>query len=100
MKANISEKILTPQSRIASMKFMQDALQTLVAQALDGRSVREGADLCGLPEHRLRDVVYGKSKRPQPEVLEAIERGLHIPYDRLALAAYGRLTEPVVGAVL
>lgn len=73
---------------------MQDALKILVAQAIGNRSVREAAELCGLPEHRLRDVVYGHSKRPNPDVLEAIESGLGIPYDRLALAAYGRLTEP------
>lgn len=83
------------------MNLMQDALQVLVAQALGSRSVREGAEMCGIPEHRLRDVIYGKSKRPQPDVLEAIERGLGVPYDRLALAAYGRLTEPpIVGAIV
>lgn len=68
---------------------MPDALSTLLQQSLGRRSVREAAELCGLPPHRLRDIIYKRVKRPDEEVLRAIERGLGVEYERLALAAYG-----------
>ena len=63
-------------------------------QSSSGLSWRELARRCGLPESQLRDVKDGKSKRPSPRILRGIEKGFGVNYDRLALAAYGRLTDP------
>jgi transcriptional regulator with XRE-family HTH domain len=79
---------------VAKVNRMEKALATLVAQSLRGRSVREVADLCGLPDHQLRDIVYGRTLLPRPDVLEAISKGLGVPYDTLALAAYGVIAPP------
>jgi hypothetical protein len=74
------------------MKDAKDALAALTSQALGDRTVREGARLCGIPDHQLRDVIYGHSQRPRPSILLAISRGLGVSYERLALAAYGVVT--------
>ena len=86
---------LTVSGRARKVTLMPDALSILLSQALGKRSVREGAELCNLPPHRLRDIIYKRVKRPDEEVLKAIERGLDVPYERLALAAYGIIHEPV-----
>ena len=81
--------MLTPARRQSTLRLMNDALATLVSQALEGRSVRKAAELCQLPEHQLSAVIYGRSRRPHPDTLLAIAGGLGIPYEKLALAAYG-----------
>jgi transcriptional regulator with XRE-family HTH domain len=87
------EKILTNVKRRSTVRLMEDALAVLVSQALGGRSIREAAAVCGLADHRLADVLYNRSKRPHPEVLQAIAAGLNVPYEKLALAAYGIIHE-------
>lgn len=70
---------------------MEDALAVLVSQVLGDRSIREGSQICHLPDYLLRDVVYKKTRRPAPSTLKAISTGFGISYERLALAAYGIL---------
>ena len=56
--------------------------------------MREAADKCAVPPHRLRDIIYRKVQHPDSEVLAGISRGLGIPYEKLALAAYGIIHIP------
>ena len=76
------------------LRLVEDALAILVSNRLRdlGIGVREGARRCELPPAQLDHVLHSRSKRPRPEVLEALERGLGISYDSAALAAYGRLS--------
>lgn len=73
------------------MRLMTKALPTIIQQAIDdqGLSVREGARKCGLSLGSFTAVLYSRTQRPAPEILEAISEGLNIPYTSLALAAYG-----------
>ena len=88
--------LLTAHSRTRKVVLMPDALSILLSQSLGGLSVREAAELCHLPPHRLRDIIYKRVKRPDEDVLKAIELGLGVPYERLALAAYGIIHDPVL----
>lgn len=79
------------------MRLIMDALPALLSQAMGNRPIREVARTCGLDNHTLlSDILYGKSRRPKPETLQALAAGLNIPYERLALAAYGIIHEPVL----
>ena len=66
-----------------------NALAVLITEAIAEHPMREVARRCGLSQWRLYKIAQGRSKRPEPETLRAIERGLGIPYAKLALAAYG-----------
>lgn len=90
------EKSLTRPGRPSRVIYMEDALPAMVSQLLGGRTVREGAQLCGIHEHLIRDIVYKKTRRPAPETLQAIAHGLGGSYERLALAAYGIIHEAVL----
>ena len=57
-------------------------------------SVRAAAEKCELPAYRLRDIIYRKVQHPDAEILAGISRGLGIPYEQLALAAYGIIHDP------
>lgn len=91
----ILEKSLTALPRRGRILLMEDALSVLVSQALGGRSIHEGAQLCGIADHLLRDIVLKKTRRPAPETLRAVSVGLDVDYERLALAAYGVIHNPV-----
>lgn len=71
------------------MAYDVSDLAILLKDAIGDRPVREAAERCGVPQQRLYDILYGRSRMPEPDTLRAIERGLGIPYDKLALAAYG-----------
>lgn len=73
------------------MQLDMDALPVMVSQEMQrqGLSVRGAARVCNVSFANLTSVLYGRSKRPSPELLEGISRGLGIPYEDLALAAYG-----------
>lgn len=75
------------------MQLDMDALPVMLSQTMERQSlsVREAAKLCGVQAGNLGAILYGRSKRPSPELLRAIEKGLGIPYQDLALAAYGVL---------
>ena len=64
-------------------------LSQVLHQALGSRTVAEGARLCGVPYWILRDVLHGEVKRPDAAYLQAFSRGFGIPFETLALAAYG-----------
>lgn len=66
-----------------------ELLATIVSQAVGDTPFREASARCGLPLMTLFNIANGKTKRPSPEVLRAIEDGLGVPYEDLALAAYG-----------
>lgn len=70
---------------------MEDALATLIKQRMAelGLSFRKTDAQCDLPTGTMSSIIYGKTRRPSAEVLQAISRGLDIPYRELALAAYG-----------
>ena len=63
-------------------------LARLLKDALQGRSIQQAADQCGVPYWILRDVIYGSVKRPHARHLRAIAEGLGLEYDSLVLAAY------------
>lgn len=86
------EKSLTRPGRRRKVLYMEDALAALVSQGLGSLSIRGAAAVCELPDYLLRDIVYKRTKRPAPETLRALEKGLGIPYPNLALAAYGIIT--------
>jgi transcriptional regulator with XRE-family HTH domain len=71
----------------------ENALSVMVSQARAGRSTRQAAELCGLAEHMLRDIILQKTRRPTPATLHAIADGLGVDYEQLALAAYGIVHE-------
>ncbi len=53
-------------------------------------SFRKAADRCpGIGFAALHQIVHGYSKLPEADTLTAISIGLGIPFDKLALAAYG-----------
>ena len=63
----------------------------MISKARKGKelSFRAAAALCETQTGNLGAILYGRSKRPTPELLEKISKGLGIPYESLALAAYG-----------
>lgn len=74
---------------------MEDALAKLVSQALGKRSIREGAEVCGIADYLLRDVILMKTRRPAPATLYALTRlSDTLTIEQLALAAYGILHVP------
>lgn len=54
----------------------------------------ELAHTTGLPYYVVVDIFRGKTQRPDPSVLESLALGLSVPYDELALAAYGKVYYP------
>lgn len=79
------------------MQLDMDALPVMLSQAMQRQnlSVRETARKCGVSYGNMSSILYGRSKRPSPELLEALSRGLGIPYQDLALAAYGVLPSSI-----
>ena len=75
------------------MRLDMDALPVMISQELQrqGLSVRAAAEQCGISFANMGAILYGRSKRPSPELLNGLSRGLGIPYEDLALAAYGVL---------
>ena len=75
------------------MRLDMDALPVMVSQELQrqGLSVRDAARQCDISFANMAAILYGRSKRPSPELLEGLSRGLGVPYSDLALAAYGVL---------
>lgn len=73
------------------MRLMTKALPTIIQQAMDDQklSVRDAAKKCGISLGSFSAVLYSRTQRPAPEILDAISDGLDIPYTSLALAAYG-----------
>ncbi len=90
------DKSLTNARRVGRVVYMEDALSILVSQALDGRPVREAAEVCEIADYLIRDILYKKTRRPAPETLRAIARLGNVTYEQLALAAYGIIREPVL----
>lgn len=78
------------------MRLDMDALPAMISQAMQRQdlSVREAARRSDVSFANLSAVLYGRSKRPSPELLQGIANGLGIPYRDLALAAYGILPTP------
>ena len=76
-----------------------DVLPAMISQAMQrqGLSFQAAADLCHTQTGNLGAIIYGRSKRPNPETLEKISQGLGIPYESLALAAYGVSLEASAG---
>lgn len=75
------------------MRLDMDALPVMISQELQRQdlSVRDAAKQCGISFANMAAILYGRSKRPSPELLDGLARGLGIPYEDLALAAYGVL---------
>ena len=88
MRKKISDDVLTTKSGPDRIRIGMNPLAVIVQHALGDRSVQTGADMCGLPHHVLRDIIGGNSKLPRPENLQAIARGLGVPYQQLVTAAY------------
>ena len=70
------------------MEPMSSLAQILEA-AIGERSIQQAADVCGVPQWVLRDVLIGKTRCPRPDYLQAISKGLKIELDKLLAAAYG-----------
>lgn len=78
------------------MGLAMDALANKISQAIEeqGFSVRDAAKRCGIGLGLMSNILYGRTKRPQPETLQALASGLGLSYRELALAAYGVISDP------
>jgi len=64
-------------------------LARLIDKHLNGTSIAEAAQQCGLTYWNLYDILNNRLKTPpRPEHLQKIADGLGISYRKLALAAY------------
>jgi transcriptional regulator with XRE-family HTH domain len=74
---------------------MTNALGTKLQQEIDerGLSTRKAAAHCGIKHSTFINVLYGRTKRPDEDVLMAIAEGFDLSYSGLALAAYGVITD-------
>ena len=73
------------------LKVMKDGLKFYISQIVgEEPNKRDIARRCDIPYHIIVDIFRGKTQRPDPAILEKLAQGLDVPYDDLALAAYGR----------
>lgn len=77
----------------ATFPVVEDLLAKTIQQRMSELhlSFRKADAECQLPQGTMSSIVYGKSQRPGPEILQALSVGLKMPYKTLALAAYGLL---------
>ena len=88
-------KLLQISVRMSNMKLMTNALGMKIQQTIDDLdlSTRKAADRCQVKHGTFVNVLYGRTKRPDEDVLLAISEGLGLSYRELALAAYGVITD-------
>jgi transcriptional regulator with XRE-family HTH domain len=87
-------KLLTREIKRHILRLDMDALAKLVAQAMGELSFREASAAWGVNSQTLFNIAKGRTRRPSQEVLLAISQGSGVPYDVLALAAYGIIRPP------
>lgn len=91
----VSPRILYKSQNRRTMPLMPDALKNHVVQRVKelGCTLPAAAERCGIPYSTFISVYYGTRKRPGPEVLNGLSRGLGSSYRQLALAAYGIIAD-------
>lgn len=93
----ISEKTLTRTSGRARVRHGMSNLSTLLNRRVHELELMEGAELsvqkladrCGLKHWIVRDALRGDSRRPRPEHLTALARGLGLDEEQVVLVANG-----------
>ena len=78
-----------------TVEAAMSTLAQLLRSAMEGQSVRQVADSCAVPYWVIRDIVYGRSKKPGRKHLEAIAQGLNLDFNVLVLAAYDSTPQEV-----
>jgi hypothetical protein len=92
--------MLTRRTAKNRLPLMDGALKIVLAQLIGGRSILEASRLSGVKHQLIYAILEGRSQKPGREVLEGLAKGLTSAgcdytrtYRRLALAAYGIITD-------